>query len=111
MLGNSHSVNLQIWYLKNQIKQKKSNIVYQCINVIHVPRDLVNLDIYKTMFDCHTQVGIELIFILHEEIDFEKELLGTATPLHDMGHDKRKLVFWVSDKVRFKPACLATETS
>ena len=28
-----------------------------------------------------------------------------------MGRDARKHVFGVSDKVRFKPACSATETS
>ena len=29
----------------------------------------------------------------------------------NMGCDARKPVFGVSDKVRFKPACIATETS
>ena len=63
------------------------------------------------MFDRHTQRGIELTFILHEVIDLEKELLGTFTPLHNMGHDVSKPVFWVSDKVRFNAVCLATEAS
>ena len=30
---------------------------------------------------------------------------------YHMGRDERKPVFGVSDKVRFKPACSATETS
>ena len=33
-------------------------------------------------------------------------------PMRDnMDHDARKSVFRVSDKLKFKPACLATETS
>ena len=32
-------------------------------------------------------------------------------PYYNVGSDTRKSVFRVSDKVRFKPACSATETS
>ena len=38
-------------------------------------------------------------------------LMGKMPMRDNMGHDARKPVFGVSDKLRFKPACSATETS
>ena len=58
--------------------------------------------------------NVPLTLDLHQTTVFVLSILrGPFTPvlLYQLGKDVRKLVFRVSDKVRLKPACLATDIS
>ena len=71
-------------------------IIYTCMNAIYVymPQK-EKLLCYQTYARCATYCV----------------LVDKLSPIFHMGLNMTKHVFWVSDKVRLKPACSATETS
>ena len=52
-----------------------------------------------------------IVVVRRENKDVVDSLTSNIILLTNMGRDARKPVFGVSDKVRFKPVCSATETS